>query len=266
MNQNSPTKRNIVIYTIGVLSLATVGGLVTVNGNEIGGLIFIVSPILMMVLLRFFGGDGWKDAGLGLNIKASWHWYLFSLFVYPSIMTIVLVLGVSLGVTQVNGNLTSLLPVFIAGFTAQLIPRMIFAMFEEWGWRGYLEPRLVALGMPDTRRHLFVGAVWALWHFPLVLSTAYTEIPYAIFFPFFVVAILLTAIVYGQLRKASGTVWTAVVMHGIGNAFGWAILQNDLLTFNNKLLAYLAPESLLSIIVIGSLGWWMLYKRTPKVQ
>lgn len=266
MNPNNKIKRNIGIYIIGVLFLAGIGGMVTANGNEIGGLIFIIGPILMMVLLRFFGDDGWKDAGLSLNIKERWQWYLFSLFVYPIIMTIVILLGVILGVTKVNGNLNSLLPVFIAGFTVQLIPRMIFAMFEEWGWRGYLEPRFVALGVPDTRRYLFVGIVWALWHFPLILSTAYTELPYAIFFPFFVISVILTAFVYGQLRKASGTVWTSVVMHGVGNAFGWAILQNNLLTFNNKLLANPAPESILSIVIISVLSWWMLYKLKIKAQ
>ena len=265
MNQNNEIKRNIVIYIIGVLSLAMIGGMITASGNEIGGLVFIISPILLTVLLRIFGGDGWKDAGLSLNIKGNWRWYLFSLLVYPVTMTTVIVLGAILGVTRVNGNLNSVLPVFIEGFTAQLIPRMIFAMFEEWGWRGYLEPRFAALGVPDTQRHLFVGVVWALWHFPLVLSTAYTEIPYAIFFPLFVIAILLTAIVYGQLRKRSGTIWTSVVMHGIGNAFGWAIIQNNLLTIHNTLLANPVPESILSIVTIGILAWWMLYKK-PKSQ
>jgi membrane protease YdiL (CAAX protease family) len=261
MNQNSRIKRNIAAYIVGVLFLATVGGVVTASGSEVGGLLFIISPILMMVLLRSFGGDGWKDAGLNPNLKEKWRWYLFSLLVYPVIMTMVAVLGIILGVTTVNGNPNSLLPAFVAGFAVQLIPRMIFALFEEWGWRGYLEPRLAALGAPDARRHFFVGSVWALWHFPLILSTAYTEIPYAIYFPFFVVAVILTAIVYGQLRKASGTVWTSVVMHGVGNAFGWAILQNNLLTFNNKLLASPAPESVFSIASIGVLGWWMLHKR-----
>jgi hypothetical protein len=73
-----------------------------------------------------------------------------------------------------------------------------------------------------------------------------------------VVAIGLTAVVYGQLRKASETVWTSVVMHGVGNAFGWAILQNNLFTFNNKLLANSAPESIFSIVIIAILAWWML--------
>lgn len=62
MNQNNKTKRNVVIYVLGVLLLSTIGGVVTATGNEVGGLIFVISPILMMVL-RFFGGDGWQDAG-----------------------------------------------------------------------------------------------------------------------------------------------------------------------------------------------------------
>ncbi len=261
MNQNNKIKRNVVIYVIGVLFLATIGGVVTATVSEAGGLIFIISPILMMVLLRFFGDDGWKDAELGLKLKESWCWYLFSLFVYPITITIVIVLGVIFGMTTVNGNLNTLLPPFIAGIATQLIPRMLFAMFEEWGWRGYLEPRLATLDVPDLRRHLFVGLIWAVWHFPLILSTDYTEIHYAIFFPVFVIGVMITAIVYGQLRKASGTVWTSVLMHGVANTVLWAIIQNDLMTFNNKLLANPAPDSILMILLWGALGWWMLYRR-----
>ena len=261
MNQNNKIKRNIAIYIIGVLCLATIGGVVTATGNEIGGLIFIIGPILMMVLLRFFGGDGWKDAGLRPKLKENWHWYLFSLFAYPITMTIVIVLGVVLGMTEVNGNLNSLLPVLITGFAIQLIPRMIFAMFEEWGWRGYMEPRLAALNVPVPRRHWFVGFIWAIWHFPLIFSTDYTDIQYAIYLPIFVMGLMVSAIVYGQLRKASGTVWTSVLMHGIANAFAWAILQNNLVILNNKLLANIAPESILMILLWSLLGWWMLYRR-----
>ncbi len=84
---------------------------------------------------------------------------------------------------------------------AQFIPRMLFALAEEWGWRGYLEPRLTALHVPDVPRHLFVGVIWALWHFPLILSTDYTTMPYFIFLPLFVIGVVVAAIVYGQLRK-----------------------------------------------------------------
>lgn len=261
MKQTNKIKRNVVIYVIGVLCLATIGGVITATVNAAGMLLLIISPILMMVLLRFFGGDGWQDAGLRLKFKESWRWYLFSLFVYPVTITLVIGLGVLFGLTTINRDWHTLFPVFSAGIATQLLPKMLFALFEEWGWRGYLEPRLAALTVPDIWRHLFVGLIWALWHFPLILATPYTELPYALFFPLFVVAVILSAIVYGQLRKASGTVWTAVLMHGIGNTFGGAILQMNFLTVHDKLLANFAPESVLSILLGGALAWWMLYRR-----
>lgn len=56
MKQYNKIKRNIIIYVI--------GGVITATGNGAGGLAFIIGPILMMVILRLFGGDGWIDAGL----------------------------------------------------------------------------------------------------------------------------------------------------------------------------------------------------------
>ena len=261
VNENNKIKRNTAIYIIGVLLLSSIGGLITIAGNEIGGLILVISPILMAVLLRSFGSDGWEDAGLRLNLKEHWRWYLFSLLVYPVAIVIVIVLGVMLGLTSINADWNTLLPALIPGIAGQFITRTLFAMFEEWGWRGYLEPRLLALGVPDLRRHLLVGLVWAIWHFPLILSTDYTNIPYAIFLPLFVVGVTISAIVYGQLRKASKTVWTSVLMHGIANAVAWAIIQDNSISFNNKLLAYCTPESVIMILLFSILAFWMLYKR-----
>jgi hypothetical protein len=72
---------------------------------------------------------------------------------------------------------------------------------------------------------------------------------------------MVSAVTYGQLRKVSGTVWTSVVMHGVANTVAWAIIQNKLISINNKMLANITPESILMILVWGALGWWMLYKR-----
>lgn len=266
MDQKKRIKRNVVIYIIGSLALATIGGIITAKINEAGQILFILSPILMMVLLRFFGGDGWKDAGLGLNIKQSWLWYLFSILLFPVSVAVVIVFGMISGLTTVNVSFAAILPALLAGFAAQLIPRMIFAMFEEWGWRGYLEPRLTILGVPDLKRHLFVGVIWSIWHFPLILSTDYTDISFVIFFPLFIIGVLVMALVYGQLRKHSKTVWTPVLLHGIGNAFIWAIIKNNFFTFNNKMLAYIAPESVFSIVLCGLIAFWLIVLYNKKAK
>jgi hypothetical protein len=77
------TVRNIIILYVGVMLLAVGGGFVLASGQEAGGLLFILSPLVMVLIVRFLLGDGWKDAGLGLVLKRSWGWYLFALLVYP---------------------------------------------------------------------------------------------------------------------------------------------------------------------------------------
>lgn len=261
MDNSNLMKRNLIIYSLGVLLVATLGGLVTASGNELGGLIFILSPILLATALRFFGGDGWKDAGLGLQLKQSWRWYLLALLAFPVSMALIVAAGMLLGVTTLNLAWPEFFTALLSGMAAQILPRLIFSAFEEWGWRGYMEPRLGALGVPDLQRHLTVGLVWGLWHFPLILSTDYTQVPYVVFLPAFLLGVTVQAVVYGQIRKASGTVWTAVLLHGIGNTVAWALLQGNLLTINSKMLAYFAPESLFSMLLWGGLGAYLLLRR-----
>jgi hypothetical protein len=45
-----------------------------------------------------------------------------------------------------------------------------FSLGEEWGWRGYLLPRLLPLGQWPAL--LISGAIWGFWHAPLVVLGA----------------------------------------------------------------------------------------------
>jgi len=102
-----------------------------VSGSDTGGLLFVIGPVMMLLLLRFWGGDGWKDAGLGLRLKASWQWYLFALLAYPVTIILVIMFGVKMGITKLHGDLGTALSVVMGGIVVQLVPRMIFALFEE---------------------------------------------------------------------------------------------------------------------------------------
>jgi uncharacterized protein len=42
----------------------------------------------------------------------------------------------------------------------------IWGFGEEWGWRGYLLPRLMPLG--KAKAYLLIGIIWGLWHAPLI--------------------------------------------------------------------------------------------------
>ncbi|UCD85096.1 MAG: CPBP family intramembrane metalloprotease [Deltaproteobacteria bacterium] len=251
-------KRNIIIFVIGTLILSGLGGVLLAGKNDIGGLVFIMGPILMMVILRTFGRDGWKNAGLKLNFRNNNQWYLVSIIVFPVTFFIVIILGILTGVTSIEVSSASFLQLFATGVVAQFLPRMFFALCEEFGWRGYLDPQLSLLKIADVKRHLIVGLIWAVWHFPLILSTDYTDIPLKFFLPVFTIGVMIAAIVYGQIRKYSQSVWPVVIMHGIGNTVAWAIVDKQLIVFKNKLFANISPESVFTIILWSFFSWWLL--------
>ena len=64
------TIRNLVIFTILVLGLAVLASVIepfTVplgaepGTSGLGQLLWIIAPLVVMLLLRIFGGDGWDD-------------------------------------------------------------------------------------------------------------------------------------------------------------------------------------------------------------
>ncbi|MGF6885624.1 membrane protease YdiL (CAAX protease family) [Nocardia sp. GAS34] len=104
------------------------------------------------------------------------------------------------------------------GMTAALFVFGLLPCFgEEWGWRGYLIPKLLPLGIWPAL--LIDGVLWAVWHAPLLLrgfnygSTDVAGIAEMI------VSCVLAAIVLGWLDLRSGSAWPAVIAHSSNNTF-----------------------------------------------
>ena len=260
------TKRNVIIFVIGTLVLSGLSGVLLAGKNDIGGLLFILSPSLMMITLRTLGRDGWENAGFKLNFKNSVSWYLVSVTAYPATFLMAIVVGVLSGSASIEVSSTSFLQLFVIGIVAHFLPRMFFALCEELGWRGYLDPQLTLLNITGVKKHLIVGLIWAVWHLPLILTTDYTDTALSIFLPIFTIGVIIAAIVYGQIRKFSQSVWPAVIMHGIANTIAFAIIDKQLIVFNDKLLIYLAPESILVILLWLCFGWWLLRCKCSRMK
>ncbi|WP_459165710.1 CPBP family intramembrane glutamic endopeptidase [Bounagaea algeriensis] len=87
------------------------------------------------------------------------------------------------------------------------------AFGEELGWRGYLFPALLPLGVWAAM--LVTGAVWIIWHLPLILLGNYQGSgDLAGYMLVFVLGnVLPQTVLITWLRLASGSVWPAVMLH-----------------------------------------------------
>lgn len=93
---------------------------------------------------------------------------------------------------------------------------------EEWGWRGYLLPRLLPLGQWPAL--LISGVVWGLWHAPLILLGYNYPNHLAIGWLVMVAMCSVWGILLGWTRLATGSVWPATLAHGAINATGGIVV------------------------------------------
>ena len=103
---------------------------------------------------------------------------------------------------------------FVAGYTINAV----FALGEELGWRGYLLKALKNKKLLPVS--LIIGAVWGLWHFPLILiGHNYPQHPAAGVGMMMIFCILLSPLMIYIVIKSQSVI-TAAIFHGINNAIG----------------------------------------------
>lgn len=93
------------------------------------------------------------------------------------------------------------------------------ALGEEIGWRGFFVPELYK-NLGYTKTSLISGAVWGIWHLPILLFADYnsgTPMWYAMLC--FLVMVISMSFIYTWFRMKSGSLWTAVLLHASHNLF-----------------------------------------------
>lgn len=93
---------------------------------------------------------------------------------------------------------------------------------EEWGWRGYLLPKMLEkCKMLPTL--IFSGLIWGIWHAPIIAlghnyGTGYPGYPYLGIFAMCVFCIVL-GICFSYVTIRTGSCLPAVLAHGSVNGF-----------------------------------------------
>jgi membrane protease YdiL (CAAX protease family) len=125
------------------------------------------------------------------------------------------------------------------------------ALGEEIGWRGFLVPELFkSVGFTGTA--LISGAVWACWHYPLLIWGDYnsgTPTWYAL--TCFTVLVLSISFVFSWMRLKSGSLWTGALLHASHNLYIQGIFTP--LTRNTGKTAWFIDEfgAALPLVALG---------------
>lgn len=139
------------------------------------GVFGMLIPSIAHLITRLVTKEGFKNSYLGLNFKGNAKYYIASVVVKLVEVLIFAVLAwlifagdLSFSEAFASDGITTRVCNYILTISASII--VFFPAFgEEWGWRGYMMPKLTELiGRPAA---IVVGGIlWGLWHAPLTIS------------------------------------------------------------------------------------------------
>jgi membrane protease YdiL (CAAX protease family) len=197
---------------------------------------YMFGPAVGNVVARLATGEGWSNLRIRPTPSA-WPYYLAA-WLLPAALTILggalyfllfpaqfdpsmANLAEQLEAAGVEMSVEVLLVIQVgAALTIGPLINTIFAFGEEFGWRAYLLPKLLPLGV--RRAVLLHGIIWGVWHWPII-AMGYN---YGFDVPVFPLSGMLAfclftvgvGTVLAWLTVQEGSVWPASLAHGAINA------------------------------------------------
>jgi len=258
--------RRIVVFlaiTIGIpwtAALAlnlTVGATDLIMAATVANLIFISTPALANVATRLITREGWRHLWLWPKFRRGWPFYLAAILL-PLLAAVV---GGTIFYLVFPGSFDPTLSKVREFYTAYSVaadtnPWMAFvlitlqasvnwllvngllSMGEEFGWRAYLLPKLMArftgaepaggsevnpvpaglYASAARKASVLIGLIWGVWHWPLYLMglrlTPDFPMLYLLVYP---VSTICMSVLLCWVTLRSGSVWPASIGHGFIN-------------------------------------------------
>ena len=206
----------------------------------------MLAPLMAALIMRLFVSKEGLKGSLGL--LRSWEYYLAALVGPAVFATAVVSIVQALGFGEFSWSGASWFVYLMLMVSA--LPVTLFTFGEEYGWRGYLLPRLLPLG--EIRATLLVGLIWGVWHLPLLLAGLnYPGVNVWLALLVFLFVTVALSFAYTWFYVASsGSVLIAAVLHSSFNNFADKFWVPPLLSGANQFTPSLVGGVVIVALVV----------------
>jgi membrane protease YdiL (CAAX protease family) len=219
----------------------------------------MLTPLIAALIMRtFVSREGLKGS---LGLLRSPKYYLAALVIPAVFVTAVVLIVQALGLGEFAWSEANWF-VFLMLLVIAL-PVTLFTFGEEYGWRGYLLPRLLPLG--EIRASVLLGVIWGAWHLPLLLAGLnYPGVNVWLAFVIFTFVTVALSFTYTWFYVASsGSVLVVAVFHASTNQFSDTFWVPPLLSGANPFAPSLVSAVLIMTLVVVVYG---LFRRSVHVR
>ena len=215
------------------------------------GIVGMFGPALAAVIMRLFVSREGVRGSLGA--RRDWRFYAVAALFPMVLVTAAIAISSATGLGDFDSGGKPLLATYLALLVINTPISTVATLGEEYGWRGYLLPRLLPLG--QVKASLVVALIWAPWHLPLLFD----GLNYGGKNPFAVLGFMLAlaaglSLLLTRLYVAAGaSVLVTAVAHASFNAFGDRLSDADHLA-GNPFLASVGGVVGLGLMAIAAIA------------
>lgn len=237
--------------------------------------LYMLLPMMVAIVMQKINKEKLSSTGL-LRFKIKWSW-LVAWMLPIVIVLLTIFVNTLLPGCEFNTDMSAMIPAdsvpeeqkemvsklmtpafmiittVISGLLAGATINALFAFGEEYGWRNYLVSALKEKKFVCAS--IFIGIVWGIWHFPLILlGHNYPQHSVAGVFMMVIFCVLASFVELYLVLKAK-SVFPAAIFHGTINAVaGLNVLLikggNDLINGAAGLSGFILISIVIAIIYV----------------
>jgi membrane protease YdiL (CAAX protease family) len=212
-----------------------------VYGNHLNALPGMFGPLLAAVAMRLWVSR--EGIGGSLGLRQAWQTYAMAVAAPTALIAVVALMLLVTDLAHPAPSGQAFTFAFVGILAVLLVPESFVGFGEEYGWRGYLLPRLMPLG--ETPATLVIGVIWALWHLPVLISGVLLGgFSLWLIVPIHLCVVVVSSFPYTWLARATEySPALAAIFHGSTN---WS---------QQRLMEFLVIGNLLAGVAAIGVGW-----------
>ncbi|MGN1411201.1 MAG: type II CAAX prenyl endopeptidase Rce1 family protein [Oscillospiraceae bacterium] len=225
-------------------------------------------PALANFITRGLTREGMQKSLLKFNIEGNFIYYVISVVV---MILMALFNGILFPLIYLRKVELNVSPIMFIGLNLSIISSAICSWIvyfgEEFGWRGYLYPKLEELF--GTGKTIVIGGIiWGLWHTPELLQGHNFGKDLPLFPISNIILMCIDCIFIGAfltyLTKKTNSIYPACIAHSLNNNFvnimpNFFISEEDFNTLNISSFEIMM-FMFVSTLIIGTVSWVLLSK------
>ncbi len=241
----STEKKEIILFSAIVITLSSLICFISYKlDNPNVPILAVFTPTMVALILTAMtkGKKGIYELFVKQTVrKIPLKWFLLSIIGIPSLATLAVLTSLEFDIYKLNFRTTQLLP--------QVVVIVLIAIGEEYGWRGFLLPRLMQK-FNVLYSSIILGLIWGFWHLPAYLIK--TGVPQQMDFTVFLLWVVLGTLFISWIYYFTKSVLTSILAHISANAaFNYLLILPEFTGSMNTFWIFLAYLSGLMLIVFN---------------